>query len=587
MGYLTNDFPVLEDNTGFAATAMPTTIGPVKEVSEISSSDACFRLAFSWLQTCVQSHPSCRPKTLPPLPTRVINVGKGGGQDPFLFESNGQLGQYVALSYCWGDPRIHNVLKTTSETFENHKRCIEFASLPKTLQDAVTITRWLGLKYLWIDALCIIQGDGDDWARESGKMCDIYSNAHLTIAGDNSSGNSKGIFNKQAFGTPPKQIPYKDGTVVYVRKELAREHNDFVTLVRMPDNPEPLNCRAWALQEALLSNRILHYTSNELVWECNEWRYCECGHGSAAIGPDDEQSNRSMRKPDVFGTLSRDQIYEKWDGIIYLLTERQLSNDEDKLPALSGLTNQFATMFELVSASGQSDQYLTGLWRSNLTKSLLWTTEDDRYRVSRDKEIVYRRPKSWRAPSWSWASVEGPVTISRLLRFNDCIEIVEASTVPGTPDPYGQVKSGRLVVKGRVVHGLTIEVYEARIGDVYGGFTQGKKYTVRHGDRLRSFISDDSGTDGSSGLDHNNAKVTCLLLGTAEFGGMREDFFLVLWRKVTPSKAIGEVGVGVFERVGASFRESVGIGNNDSGASSGDGRGSLFEAAGEEIITIV
>ncbi|KAK0117211.1 hypothetical protein ONS96_013045 [Cadophora gregata f. sp. sojae] len=147
---------------GESVPDVPDTIGAVKEVTEESSSDSCFQLASSWLKTCVDSHPACSSETLKALPTRVLDVGVAGTRDPFLVESRGQSGEYVALSYCWGDPRFHNVLKTTADTYEKHLERIAFNAMPRTLQDAVTITRRLGLKFLWIDALCIIQGDLDD-----------------------------------------------------------------------------------------------------------------------------------------------------------------------------------------------------------------------------------------------------------------------------------------------------------------------------------------------------------------------------------------------------------------------------------------
>jgi hypothetical protein len=522
-----------------------------------------------------------------------MDVGIEGVQEPCLLESRGQLGQYVALSYCWGDPLVHNVLKTTSDTFEKHKKCIEFSSLPKTLQDAVTITRRLGLKYLWIDALCIIQGDADDWVRESSQMCNVYSNAHLTITGANSSGTSAGIFNSQTFGSSTKELRYK-GTTVYVRNELARTHDVYSILMRNddPDTFEPINRRAWTLQEALLSNRVLHYRSSELVWECNEMRRCECGYGSAAISPSDEASNRIIRQPDIFGPMSLPKMHQKWAEVVQLFTERQLGYDEDKLPALSGLAKKFAETLKVVESSGQNGMYLAGIWCSNLARSLLWSVEDDLYRNTRDEEMVYRRPKAWRAPSWSWASVEGPVNIEPLDDgFESCVEIVEELTEPSTTDPYGQVKDGKLVVKGRVVHELSIEVADAKFGDSYSGFTQGKKYLVRHGDILRAFICD----DGSMDLNFSGS-ISCLLVGIDGLPGAllgKEEHFLVLMRKFPElPNAMGDFRGSVFERIGVSLRGSkdsnhrsqrMGVGR-PSGTSGGGG---LFEMAEEETILIV
>jgi hypothetical protein len=215
----------------------------------------------------------------------------GDTRDPFLWETRGQTGKYAALSYCWG--KNDKMLKTTAQNLEYHKEKIPFRSLPKTLQDAVTIVRRLQIQYLWIDALCIIQGDPDDWSREAGKMCLVYSFAHLTISAANSPASSHGCFSLQKFGAPPHILKYGESPV-YVRRNMAREHAKDAILARLSSEPLPINRRAWTLQEAMLSNRILYYTVDELVWECNEWYRCECSHDSGKIIDDDGLSGRGI-----------------------------------------------------------------------------------------------------------------------------------------------------------------------------------------------------------------------------------------------------------------------------------------------------
>lgn len=94
--------------------------------------------------------------------------------DLFLYESKGEAVPYVTLSHCWGQTDSIHSIQTERHNLRDHKKVIKFLSLPKTFQDAVTLCRELGIKYLWIDSLCIIQNDEADWVTESAKMGSIY-----------------------------------------------------------------------------------------------------------------------------------------------------------------------------------------------------------------------------------------------------------------------------------------------------------------------------------------------------------------------------------------------------------------------------
>lgn len=288
------------------------TIGSAVEVSPRSDSEDCLKLAISWLRDCLLNHPSCASSETVTLPTRVIAVGTEG-EEPYLTDSNGQRGAYVALSYCWGNPQQHIPLKTTDDNYNSHKQCIRYNNMPKTLQDAVILCRRLEVEYLWIDALCIIQDSPKDWAREASKMCDVYSNAILTIAADSAEGSSDWIFADQKFGA--LKLLHLDGRPIYVREELAKHHHQQSLSLKVGSsfdtNPisDPSHNQGWCLQEAMLSNRIIHYTSKEIVWECNEIRRCECDSLSN-IGPD-TMFLRTLRRPGSLGSESLQIAYEQ------------------------------------------------------------------------------------------------------------------------------------------------------------------------------------------------------------------------------------------------------------------------------------
>ncbi|KAK1654479.1 heterokaryon incompatibility protein [Colletotrichum phormii] len=465
------------------------TIGPAQEVESHSSSPASLTLASSWLQDCLANHPSCRQTaSASTLPTRVIDVGTNEDHhEPRLVESRGASGAYAALSYCLGDPASHPAFKTTRLNFAAHQDAMPYADMPPTLRNAVAATRNLGLQYLWIDALCIIQGDAQDWAREAGRMCEVYSNATVTISVDHADGSGVGIFAPQAFGVPPQRLDeLGDGVVrpVYVRDELKRKHNDITVLLRTIEaegaHGEPIIKRAWTLQEAILSNRTLHYTTNELVWECNTSRCCACRRDQPVEL--DEESVRCFRSPELFRALSlAERAYLQWRQVVQLFSERSISFDADRLPALSGMAKQFRLMHEDVYGGRQEDhqrnRYIAGLWEGDFATQLLWTADDDYWR---NPETVSRRPGKWRAPSWSWAAIEGPVMFHPMSHFKGDLEVLDVRVEPlMAEDMYGQVCEGAsIVVHGAIVHGLEITTTEIQDGDLMMGFTEGVRYDL-------------------------------------------------------------------------------------------------------------
>jgi len=145
------------------------------------------------LDFCSKWHESCRPVASQILPKRVLYIGQAGVQTIKLMETDGDVeASYVALSHCWGPPNA--VPKTTRQNFQSHIQGIQISDLPPTFRDAITITRGLGIQYLWIDSLCIIQGDRLDWEIESSKMADVYSKCALCIAADGSPDAGGGCF---------------------------------------------------------------------------------------------------------------------------------------------------------------------------------------------------------------------------------------------------------------------------------------------------------------------------------------------------------------------------------------------------------
>ena len=162
-------------------------------VSGDTGSEEAFIKASNWLKQCVKNHKRCASSEEVPLPRRVLDLGMPGSEDKLkLYEPENETGRYIALSHCWGNSQYP--AKTTSLTLNRNKRNIPWNSFPKTFQDAIKFARWLKIRFLWIDSLCIIQDSKEDWEEEAPKMIDIYQRSFLTIAATGSPSDDEGCF---------------------------------------------------------------------------------------------------------------------------------------------------------------------------------------------------------------------------------------------------------------------------------------------------------------------------------------------------------------------------------------------------------
>ncbi|RAQ51114.1 hypothetical protein AFGD_003640 [Aspergillus flavus] len=219
-----------------------------------------FELIRIWLRSCDQGHRDCRAESSNHHPSRVISVRQDDANRLQLLELECGI-EYVALSYCWGNkPQEQKPYLTTDENFQSRKdKGFDFNDLPKLFQDAITVTRELGKRYLWIDALCIIQGNKEDWQNEGTKMEHIFASAYCTLA-PSSAFEWKEGFLKTYRGRKPDVSLCGPSPVKYFR--------------RLVDDG-PLNKRAWVLQERVLSRRTVFFTSSGIYWECGEGVRCD------------------------------------------------------------------------------------------------------------------------------------------------------------------------------------------------------------------------------------------------------------------------------------------------------------------------
>ena len=426
-----------------------STKNPTRIIGRAIGAHVDFDLCRQWIGECLATHSNCSQTSKPDLPTRLIDVGPPDGSiEPRLVETKGQQGQYVTLSHCWGTSKPP---VTDPETFGRYHQAIPFPSLPKTFQDAIIVVRRLDYRYLWIDCFCIIQGDSKDWQTECARMAQTFRQSIITIAGPAAEDTDAGFLRERAA---PIARPCELG--------LRDENGDFlgtatVGLVDYHDSPlpgpekdSPLATRAWILQERLLSPRILYFGSGKLYWECQSVdRYENLLYPSIEIVLP-KVSKRVLSTP-----LDDFNLRALWYLIVCDYTDCRLTDENDKLPALSGLAYQVQKM--------NNDIYLAGLWKEDLMTGLTWYTPYQSIHTPKSRKRAKQK-----APSWSWAACDDRVFFLNMfsrpkenLRID--LEVTDAHAEAIGYDPYGQVTFGRLKVEGKLKASMIRRFYSREL----------------------------------------------------------------------------------------------------------------------------
>lgn len=414
--------------------------------SASSGTRQCLELVSRWLADCVESHGAeCSDRDEAILPKRVLEIEdapQDGELRSRLVTTNGCRGKYVALSYCWGPGPFFNL---TFNNIEDLHESLPMELLPGTILDAMVFARNLGFRYLWVDSLCIIQGSGGpstaDWEEQSQDMGRIYQSASLTVAAASAKDCRDGLFHTR----PDPETPYcsvlqrrKGDDIVYLGADL-------------PDNKqqmEPLSQRGWALQEAVLSRRLVAFGTTELSWEC---RCCSYRETVSRALP------KEIGSTSMLGTAS--EILSSWVKLVEKYSHRDLTFQTDKLPAISGLAS--------VVSRALGHEFHFGIWKHQAHHMLLWKHSG---RI-REDNLVFSRQNTPCAPTWSWASVDGRV------------EFLKGAVEPVQLD----IQAKSVFITGRLtkIHSIRYQVE----GSYHGSYEQYRPW-MRFQTTMKTFVDD-------------------------------------------------------------------------------------------------
>ncbi|KAI0439512.1 heterokaryon incompatibility protein-domain-containing protein [Xylaria telfairii] len=363
------------------------------------------------------------------LPTRLIDLGVDSqGQFPRLalsthFRNAETRLEYAALSYCWGPPaEAGTQYRTTRETLRQRLAQIDIARTTPVIKDAAEVCKALGIRYLWVDAVCIIQDDKVDWEKEAAQMSDVYRNSSFTICPVSSSSCSQGFLKKRSPGI---NIPFRSR----VNPDIAGHYTLRCSVPNTTsyfssghpateDLAEAIwETRAWTFQEFHLSRvllifgkRKIHIISGKGCISEGETEYTTFGLPVAGYFERFDITNEE--------DLDREWIYNHWMHLTstYAMRELTYATDSviwksskgildlcgplatDKFPALSGLAIYFHGLL------GVNDQYLAGLWLKDLHRQLFWMVPKKERQTFDESFGPQRSGRQFIAPSWSWAN---------------------------------------------------------------------------------------------------------------------------------------------------------------------------------------
>ncbi|KAH6851635.1 heterokaryon incompatibility protein-domain-containing protein [Alternaria alternata] len=352
-------------------------------------------------------------------PTRLLQVQPFKPSPKAYLRQTAQIpkdARYTTLSHCWGQ---YMPIKLEINTLQEFLDGIHIDRFPPTFQQAIMLTESLGIEYIWIDSLCIIQDDKNDWANECSRMTSVYMNSFINIGANAARDSRGGLFQQRSWkSVNPLFVP-----LTYVPTNWHRE-----PVVLWPNSPSgnlldhaPLGDRGWIVQERLLASRTVHFLKHEVAPETDvtgkleDFNFFKRTYVAIPTAP-------------FPGAIDRiTPFLDTWANIVNLYSTGKLSVATDKLVALSGVAKY---MFEH-RQDNRALRHYAGHWSQDFELQLRW---------SASPFSTGSRSQTYVAPSWSWASYNGKVLLPRPHCETSVVQLISIETFPQS-DPFGAVSA--------------------------------------------------------------------------------------------------------------------------------------------------
>ncbi|KKO97668.1 hypothetical protein THAR02_10229 [Trichoderma harzianum] len=397
----------------------------------------------AWMQTCTSStttHRQCeRPPMKRQLPLRLVDVmpdqphqvysGSTLTREEFQALDTDEAPpvriistkslpldiRYMTLSHRWGNSPSIILNSTTAPTLLNSNIPLELLNSPnaKLFRHAMYVTRCLGIRYLWIDSMCIMQDDDSEKAKEIALMGEIYYNSSLNISATDSTSGADGlIFNRDVLKTSPCQLSVHLPGVIETL-DLIAFHNKIL----VESDEGELNRRGWVLQERILSPRVLHFTKHQVFWECNSLLASDIRPEGEPIDPTSAGDMRGILSASYSAALPDDTMNALWYDVVRQYSATSLSFSGDRLLAVSALAERYSIL-----SSQSPDEYVAGIWMAHLPLALVWRRIP---RTEAPSMSLQNMNQEQIAPTWSWAALTCAVESADMDYLHPNIAVVQ------------------------------------------------------------------------------------------------------------------------------------------------------------------
>lgn len=422
--------------------------GLPEDLSSNTGSKETWTTIGKWLQECSNHHQCLANANKNWYPTRLVEILSN---DTWRVIRSGSQSfkptqGYLTLSHRWGNGDFARLTTQNLSAFENGQ---PMTVLRKIFQDALIAAQCIGIPYVWIDSLCIIQdGDGGaDWRHESVLMAEVYSNSRCNLSADWGD-DYNGLFFER---NPPFEKPFStnlrfewsnrprqsDGVLSETRTSQYDDPSYIMYVDSFTEDvmEAPLNRRGWVVQERMLAPRVLHFSPSQVSWECGQKLSSERTPLSTTGTVMSKTSSQLLGELHFHGQrnrMERLKLHEplnavNWTRVVAYYSSCGLTKVHDKLVAIAGIAKKLRPVVK--------DRYVAGLWGKSLPTSLLW------YRSGRNDSCG--PSTQYFAPTFSWAASDGEIQLVDEGDFPDSRIMVSAVFIKHRMQHLPPIKEAR------------------------------------------------------------------------------------------------------------------------------------------------